>query len=115
MGAIVIALIILRSWTMTALEHIRYIVGYAADPQFIQKLVYETITHDSRIVAIDTARAYHAGNNIVAEIDIVLPPEMPLKEAHDIGESLQKKIESLHNVERAFVHIDYETDHKPEH
>lgn len=44
----------------------------------------------------------------------MLPPEMPLSESHDIGEALQIKLESLPNVERAFVHADYETSHKPE-
>ena len=36
-----------------------------------------------------------------------------LHEAHDIGESLQNKIESLHEVERAFVHLDFEAGHDP--
>lgn len=40
---------------------------------------------------------------------------MPLKEAHTIGETLQMKIEKLTEVERAFVHLDYECEHKPEH
>lgn len=40
---------------------------------------------------------------------------MPVKEAHALGESLQIKIEKLPEVERAFVHIDFECDHKPKH
>ena len=36
-----------------------------------------------------------------------------MHEAHDIGESLQKKVESLDEVERAFVHLDFETSHDP--
>ena len=40
---------------------------------------------------------------------------MPLSEAHDIGESLQKNIEELDEVERCWVHLDYEVDHQPEH
>lgn len=40
---------------------------------------------------------------------------MPLKEAHSIGDTLQNKIERFPEVERAFVHIDFECDHKPEH
>lgn len=44
----------------------------------------------------------------------MLPEEMSLKEAHDIGELLQNKLESLEKVERAFVHIDYESEHDPE-
>ena len=51
----------------------------------------------------------------MVEVDIVLPADMPLREAHDIGESLQMKLEKLEDVERAFVHLDYEYAHKPEH
>lgn len=48
-------------------------------------------------------------------MDIELPEDLPLKEAHVIGEGLQIKLEKLPEVERAFVHIDYECEHKPEH
>lgn len=115
LGAILISLFILRTWTATGLENIHYIVGKAAEPGLIQKLVYTSVTHDERIMQVDTCRAYHSGNRIIAEVDIVLPPEMTLKEAHDIGESLQMTLEKIEDVERAFVHIDYETEHKPEH
>ncbi|PRP86638.1 hypothetical protein PROFUN_05117 [Planoprotostelium fungivorum] len=114
-GAIVVALIILRSWASTAYEHAQLIVGVTADPNFISKITYLGLTHDKRILKMDTARAYTVGNNFFVEVDIVLDPELKLREAHDIGESLQMKLENLPNVERAFVHLDYETDHKPEH
>ncbi len=39
---------------------------------------------------------------------------MPLREAHDIGEALEGAVESLEEVERAYVHLDWESDHKPE-
>lgn len=39
---------------------------------------------------------------------------MTLMEAHNIGESLQQKLERFPEVERAFVHLDYETTHNPE-
>lgn len=38
-----------------------------------------------------------------------------LKHTHDVAEDLQIKLESLPNVQRAYVHVDYETDHSPEH
>ncbi|KAG5222353.1 CDF metal transporter [Salix suchowensis] len=37
----------------------------------------------------------------------------PLWKAHDVGQDLQDKLEVLPNVERAFVHVDYETTHYP--
>ena len=38
-----------------------------------------------------------------------------LRSTHDVAEELQTKLESLPNVERAYVHVDYETSHAPEH
>eukprot|EP00842_Homolaphlyctis_polyrhiza_P005475 jgi/Hompol1/5929/HPOL_000994-RA len=114
-GAIVIALLILRSWASAAGEHIQLIVGKSAEPAFLNRLTYIAMTHDSRVQQVDTCRAYHSGNKFVVEVDIVLPPDMCLLEAHDIGEALQTKLEMLEDVERAFVHLDYETSHKPEH
>ena len=40
---------------------------------------------------------------------------MHLQKAHDIGEALQKKLESLPEIERAFVHLDYEYNNRPKH
>jgi divalent metal cation (Fe/Co/Zn/Cd) transporter len=66
------------------------------------------------ITAIDTVRAYHSGPRIIVEVDIVMDPG-ETSGLHDVAEELQTKLESLPNVERAYVHIDYETSHKPEH
>ena len=35
-----------------------------------------------------------------------------LKDTHDVSEALQNSIESLPDVERAFIHVDYEYEHK---
>ncbi|KAI8878507.1 hypothetical protein K501DRAFT_297599 [Backusella circina FSU 941] len=113
-GSIVIALIILRSWVSTLFENIPLVVGKSADTQFLNLVTYIALTHPG-VVQVDTCRAYYAGNNVFVEVDIVLPPTMQLRDSHDIGEDLQIKLESLPDVERAFVHVDYETEHKPEH
>jgi hypothetical protein len=64
-------------------------------------------------------RAYHAGQNYYVEVDVVMDEELPLKVTHDVGQSLQRKLEGLADVERAFVHVDYDhfhdvhEEHKP--
>jgi divalent metal cation (Fe/Co/Zn/Cd) transporter len=60
-------------------------------------------------------RAYHSGPRIIVEVDIVMPEDMTLRDTHDIAESLQIKLEALPDVERAYVHVDWECEHKPEH
>lgn len=55
------------------------------------------------------------GSDYLVEMDIVLPPVMPLTEAHDIAEGLQQRLETLAGVGRAYVHIDTNSTHSREH
>lgn len=92
---------------------IKLLTGHTAKPDFLKKLTWICVNHHPKIQFVDTVRAFHFGNNFLVEVDIVLPEEMSLKEAHDIGEPLQQKLERLREVERAFVHLDYEFEHRP--
>lgn len=112
-GAILIGCLILLSWVATAFEHVWLLVGKGAPKEFISKLVYMCVTHDERILKVDTCRAYHAGQQYYVEVDIIMDAEIPLKIAHDVSQSLQRKFEGLADVERAFVHVDYEDEHSP--
>ena len=89
------------------------LTGHTARPDFLKKITWLSLNHHPTIKLIDTVRVYHFGNNFIVEVDVVLPEELSLRESHDIGESLQLKIECLPEVERAFVHLDYECDHDP--
>ncbi|KAL1819318.1 hypothetical protein ACET3Z_014187 [Daucus carota] len=114
-GAIILALYTIRTWSLTVLENVNSLVGRSASPEYLQKLTYLCWNHHKAIKHIDTVRAYTFGSHYFVEVDIVLPSDMPLQEAHDIGEALQEKLEQLPEIERAFVHLDYEYSHKPEH
>ncbi|KAI0169247.1 hypothetical protein GGR52DRAFT_513004 [Hypoxylon sp. FL1284] len=110
-GAICIALLILFSWVSNAFEQVWLLVGKSAPKEFVSKLIYMGMTHDPLIQKIDTCRAYHAGQKYYVEVDIVMDPDIPLKISHDVSQSLQRKLEGLSDVERAFVHVDYNDDH----
>ncbi|XP_042490824.1 metal tolerance protein 4-like isoform X2 [Macadamia integrifolia] len=114
-GAIILAIYTITNWSGTVLENAASLVGQSASPEVLQKLTYLVIRHHPKIKRVDTVRAYTFGVLYFVEVDIELPEDLPLKEAHAIGESLQIKIEELAEVERAFVHLDFECDHKPEH
>lgn len=63
-GAICIALIILVSWIANAFEQVWLLVGKAAPGDFVAKLVYISVTHDPRILKVDTvsvSRLYLSG------------------------------------------------------
>nr|KYP43370.1 Putative metal tolerance protein C3 [Cajanus cajan] len=135
-GAILLSIYTITNWSGTVMENA---VGQSAPPEVLQKLTYLVVVHSQikRIdcglagPTIDTVRAYtfdflyfveiwpHAMTKKrcynFGSIDIELQEDLPLKEANAIGESLQIKLEKLAEVERAFVHLDFECDHKPEH
>lgn len=114
-GAILLSLLISGVWLHTAFGEFLLLVGVVASVDMQQLLTYVCLTHSPAIRGIDTVRVYHSGPRLIAEVDIVMDPSTSLTEAHDVAEELQVKLECLPDVERAYVHIDYETTHKPEH
>ena len=71
MGATILALLIICLWGYTAkrtsslteliLEELQLLIGISADHKFLQQVTYIALTHDPRILQIDTCRAYHSG------------------------------------------------------
>ncbi|KIX07399.1 uncharacterized protein Z518_02052 [Rhinocladiella mackenziei CBS 650.93] len=114
-GAITLSVLISLLWLHTAYSEFQLLIGITADTEMQQLITYVSMTHSEHIKQIDTVRAWHSGPRLVVEVDVVMEPEESLRVCHDIAEELQMKLESLPDVERAYVHIDYETLHKPEH
>ncbi|KAL6273161.1 hypothetical protein ACE6H2_023859 [Prunus campanulata] len=88
-GAIILAFYTISNWSGTVLENAVSLVGQSAPPQVLQKLTYLILRHHSLIRRVDTVRAYTFGVLYFVEVDIELPEDLPLKDAHAIGESLQ--------------------------
>ncbi|OJA12386.1 hypothetical protein AZE42_07536 [Rhizopogon vesiculosus] len=114
-GAIFIGAGVIIAWGTTIYKQFGYLAGKSAPHEFIQLIIYKAMTFSGEIEKIDTVRAYHSGPDYIVEVDIVMDATTPLWKAHDISQQLQDKIEVLPNVERAFVHVDHETTHAPEH
>ncbi|KAM7518822.1 hypothetical protein LguiB_017784 [Lonicera macranthoides] len=114
-GAAALAVYTILNWSGNILETAVSLVGQTAPPEMLKKLTYLVLRHHPTIKRVDTVRAYTFEVPSFVEDDIELPEDLSLQEAHAIGESLQKKIEQLPEVEHAFVHLDYGCDHKPEH
>lgn len=114
-GAIFLSVVISALWLRTAFAEFMLLVGVVAPVEIQQLITYVCVTHSPAIRQIDTVRAYHSGPRLIAEVDVVMDPDASLQETHDVAEELQFKLERLPDVERAYVHVDYETTHKPEH
>lgn len=116
-AGVAISIYIIYTWIITGYEQIEMIVGKSADSDFFQR-VQEIASDHNPNVTLDQLTAYHFGPKYLVEIEVVMPETTTLRESHDEGIKLQHKIEQLEEVERCFVHIDYQLrehdDHDPE-
>nr|XP_027192776.1 metal tolerance protein 4-like [Cicer arietinum] len=88
-GAILLAIYTITNWSRTVMKNAVSLVGQSAPLEVLQKLTYLVLRHP-RIKRTDTVRAYTFGVLYFVEVDVELSEELPLKEAHEIGECYQK-------------------------
>ncbi|GLD99520.1 hypothetical protein PINS_up008246 [Pythium insidiosum] len=113
-GAILIFLLIMFAWGRMGKEQVMQLVGVTASEEFISEVKELCRSHNSKM-SLDIMRAYHFGSKYLVELEVVVPAEMTVKDAHDIALQLQFKVEQLEDVERAFVHVDYKSRDYDEH
>ncbi|KAG2496615.1 hypothetical protein HYH03_005436 [Edaphochlamys debaryana] len=120
--AIIFSLIIIKGWIGICWEQAQKVIGVAAPDELVEEVTTVTTSHHSAM-QLDRVTAYHHGSNVAVEVEVLLPPDMSVRESHDIALALQHKargwgrvhIEAIESVERAFVHVDYERRQLEEH
>ncbi|TKA73007.1 hypothetical protein B0A55_05201, partial [Friedmanniomyces simplex] len=115
LGGILLSFWVIFQWSRVCLGHIRKLTGCAATADERNVLLYLTMRFAKTIKQIQGLQAYHAGDKLNVEVDIVLDEGTSLKDSHDLGESLQYVLESVPYVDRAFVHLDYAGYNLPSH
>ena len=115
LGGLLLSLFIIVNWSRTSAAHIRNLTGAAASADERNVLLYLTMRFAKTIKQIQGIQAYHRGDKLNVEVDIILDEAIRLRDSHDLGESLQYVLESVPMVDRAFVHMDYRSDNLPTH
>ncbi|KAL8928663.1 MAG: hypothetical protein Q9172_000801 [Xanthocarpia lactea] len=115
LGGLLLSCYVIFNWSRTTTTHIKHLTGAAADPVDRNILLYLTMRFAKTIKQIQGIQAYHAGDKLNVEVDVVLDENMTLRDSHDLGESLQYVLESVPSVDRAFVHLDYASWNLPSH
>lgn len=106
-AAILISLYIFRSAYLMAKKNIDYLMGACPDSETIAK-IWNASKSVKGIKRVGAVRAHYVGDRIHVEIDIVLSKKLKVGKTHQISENVQKAVEAIARVERAFIHIDYE-------
>ncbi|KAL2208378.1 cation efflux protein [Sarocladium strictum] len=122
-GAGLLSLYIIYDWGHTSFENVVHLSGEAADDRTLRKLTYLAYRFSPVVTGFKAITAYHAGDGVWVEFDLLLDEKTPLNRSHDIAETLQYCAEGLAEVDRAFVTTDYAvsgptghaTDAEPSH
>lgn len=107
MGAALLSLFIIYDWAETCFENVARLTGSAVSANVLKKVTFLAWRFAPVVDAYKTITAYHAGDGVWVELDIMLKGETRLSKAHDIAETLQYCLEGLSEVDRAFVSVDY--------
>ena len=95
LGGLLLSLYVIINWSRTSSTHIKHLTGAAAPAEDRNVLLYLTMRFAKTIKSIQGLQAYHAGDKLNVEVDVVLDESMTLRDSHDLGESLQYVLESV--------------------
>jgi len=118
-GCIVISLVIVHRWLDIMRDQMEKVVGDTASPEFIEMIKELVLKSDldpiPDLLGVDRVIAYHSGSKYNVEVELLLSRHLTVDVAHDIGLKIQQRIENLPDVERANIHIDFQSRDIPEH
>ncbi|WFD29480.1 hypothetical protein MSPP1_000489 [Malassezia sp. CBS 17886] len=86
-GGGALSVYIIFEWVATMADTTSKLTGQVANEVDVSRCLY-MVSRFSLVKAIAGFELYHAGDTMVAEVDVVLPMSFQLKEAHDLGEHL---------------------------
>jgi len=100
LGGILLSAYVIINWSRTSAEHIRNLTGASATADERNILLYMTMRFAKSIKRIQGLQAYHAGDKLNVEVDIVVDEHLALRDSHDLGESLQYVLGKLEHSMR---------------
>ena len=97
LGGVLLSVYVIAQWAQTSTTHIRNLTGCAASADERNVLLYLTMRFAKTVKQIQGLQAYHSGDKLNVEVDVVLDEGTSLRDSHDLGESLQYVLESVPN------------------
>ncbi|KAF1990529.1 hypothetical protein K402DRAFT_410507 [Aulographum hederae CBS 113979] len=106
-GAAFLSLFIIYDWSQTCFENVTRLSGSGVDNALQSKLTFLAWRFSPVVDGFKSLKAYHAGDGVWVEVDVLLDGQASLMRTHDVAETLQYCLEGLRDVDRAFVTVDY--------
>jgi len=109
--AALVGVFLLITWLRCGYRYVQFLSGKAANPAFINRILKICVDHEPEIKHVDSIYSYYFGTRFLVEVVVSLDEEgderwSSAKEIYDVSERLHKKLETLEEVERAFVAVE---------
>lgn len=105
LAGFIVALFLVKVSFDIILENVGYLTGQAPPFEVCEEIKRQALSVP-KVLGVHDLRAHYVGSKLHVELHIEVPPELTLKEAHDISEEVRERIERIADVDRAFVHVD---------
>ncbi|MBI5598641.1 MAG: cation transporter [Deltaproteobacteria bacterium] len=104
-AGLIISLWIIYTGYRIGIENIDYLMG-SSPPQALVDEIKRAAINIKGVRNINTVRAHYVGHFIHVEIHVEVPKELPTLNSHEIGKRVERALEDIRAIEKAFVHID---------
>ena len=101
----VVSIWIIYTGYRIGMENIDYLMGKAPPDELLQQIKSAAVSVKG-VLATNTIKAHYVGPFIHVEIHVEVPKDISTYESHRIGNEVEKAIERIDSIEKAFVHID---------
>ncbi|KKO20339.1 MAG: cation diffusion facilitator family transporter [Candidatus Brocadia sp.] len=104
-AAIFISFWIIYSGYKIGVNNIDYLMGKQPEDSIMEEIKKKAAAV-SGVIGIHDVRAHYVGHYIHVEIHISVDHALTLTQAHNLGKNVQRTVESIESIHKAFVHID---------
>jgi cation diffusion facilitator family transporter len=103
--AIVISLYIFYTAYTLMKENIDFLMGASASPEEIKKIT-DILNNNKNIHSYHDLRTQYFGEKVQITVHCHIYEKHSIQEWHDIEAEISKELETLENVQKAFIHLD---------
>jgi cation diffusion facilitator family transporter len=103
--AILIGLWIIRAGFSIGRDNIKYLMGEVPPKELLDRILAKARAVDG-VLALNDVFAHYVGTTVEIEVHINVDRHIDIEKAHAIGKQVQRAIEDMDEVSRAFIHID---------
>ncbi|HUI72104.1 MAG TPA: cation diffusion facilitator family transporter [Spirochaetia bacterium] len=104
-AAIVVGLWIIQAGFGIGRSNIKYLMG-EAPPAALVEGIKSRARSVQGVLGLHDVSAHYVGTAIEVALHVDVDRRLSVEEAHDISEKVQREIEGVDDVSRAFIHID---------